>query len=351
MKSRNVIAATIMGLASLGLTACDPPMPPEVAAALAEQTYTCVQGEAKMSSPSLFSDVAMSWADSLSYSCVDPEPAMTLSQVATPDGVDIEISDRAPMCSAKVTVPVAVDAAVLVFANSELSSINVSDKSLAGILDGSIKNWNQLQGDNPGVTISSLPIKLLTETDSQALKTVEGYLSSKKLDISKSTKLTASETLTPDNYSMLEEGAMAIVSNSFAVYLGLYPASIYQGMDSDGNPILATPDLSGIQSASTQWKFTAGDSGFTVAVDPSKAPIIPDGSEVAPIPYQMIYPVNLNLCNDNLVARAVSRFVLRLDSQGALGLSNYAPLPEAVRVSALVSVSKGLPTPSPAPTE
>jgi hypothetical protein len=54
---------------------------------------------------------------------------------------------------------------------------------------------------------------------------------------------------------------------------------------------------------------------------------------------------------DSLLTRAAGRFLLRLDNQGALGASNYAPLPEAVRITALLAISKGLPTPTPLPTE
>ena len=63
--SRLLASVAILGTASLALTACDPPMPPEVAAAIAEQSYTCVDGNAVVSSPGLMSDIVAGWADTL----------------------------------------------------------------------------------------------------------------------------------------------------------------------------------------------------------------------------------------------------------------------------------------------
>jgi len=351
MKSRNTIAASIMVLASLGLTACNPPMPPEVAALLAEQSYTCVEGDAKVSSPALLSDVVQGWSDSLTYSCVDPLQTMTMSVASISDNADIQISEAKATCEAKVSVPLAVEASVLIFSNSELSSLYVSEKSLAGILEGSIQNWSDLQSDNPGSVISKKPLKLVTKTIPEALNSVNEFLTAKKLVGNGTLKLLPDKTVNIDSYSSMEDGSMAIVPNSYAVSLGLYPASIYLGLDSEGNPILGNPDVNGIQAGASQWDFKPSKFGFDVSLNYSKEPSVPEGFDTAPTPYQIVYPVNLYLCKDTLLNRAVSRFVLRLDSQGALGLSYYAQIPEVVRVSALLSVSEGLPTPTPTPTE
>jgi hypothetical protein len=49
--------------------------------------------------------------------------------------------------------------------------------------------------------------------------------------------------------------------------------------------------------------------------------------------------------DDNLVTRAVARFLLRQDEEGTIGGSYLLPLAEATRIEALASVSKGLPEP------
>lgn len=343
-----IAAASILGAATLGLTACDPPMPPEVAAALAEQTYTCIEGDTAVAAPTAMADLMWGWSDSLTYACVDPEPVMTISTAENIESAQVELTEYASQCSPVASVPFAVEASVLVYMQSEVSSLSLSPKSMAGILDGSITNWNQLNEDNPGYEMPDFPLTVLKQTDTQAFKAMQNYLSTKKINLKQSSNLELVDAPNMESYYEMTEGQVALVPNSYAVMLGLYPASIYLGLDADEYPILANPDVAGIQSGSTQWLMTKTTDSVTVKLDPKKTPLAPEGSDEAPLPYQAIYPVNLNICDsDSLLARAASRYLLRLDSQGSLAASNYAPLPEAVRVEALLSISKGLPAPKP----
>jgi hypothetical protein len=353
MRSSRVIGAVlIFGTASLALTACDPPMPPEVAAQIAEQTYTCVDGDANVVVPGNMTDLFVGWAESLSYACVDPEPVMSMSQTDTATTAGAEISEYAPLCESISSVPLAVEAGVIVYYQSEIGSLNLSSKSIQGILDGSITNWNQLGEDNPGYEMPNFPLSILPTADTQALKSVNNYLKLKGLSVDNSV-VSAVDHPAMEDYALLEDGQMAIVPNSYAVALGLYPAALYMGFNEEfQEPILATPDIAGIQSAATQWLASKDGNGVGVVLDANKTPTAPEGSDFAPEPYQIIYPVNFSVCGtDSLVSRAAARFMLRLDSQGALGASNYAPLPEPVRIESLLSISKGLPTPKPIPTE
>ena len=358
--SRLLASIAILGSASIALTACDPPMPPEVAAAIAEQTYTCVEGNAAVSSPSLMTDIVVGWADSLSYSCVDDptttdvveQPTMTFSVADATSAAEAEISEYPALCTPVQTVPLAVEAGVLVYMESDLSSFSVSPKSFAGILNGTITNWNQLGADNPGTEMPNLPLKVAPTADTMALKSITDYLSAQGQKVSSSV-VSATTNPSVDLYSALEEGEVAIVPNSYAVYLGLYPASIYLGMDkATESPILATPDLAGIYAASTQWKIQKDANSISLSLDPSKTAEPAPGFDSAPPPYQAIYPVNYYTCNSSgLVLNAIGRFILRLDSQGSIGASNYAQLPEYIRIESLLMISKGLPTPTPTPTE
>lgn len=353
MRSSRVTGAVlIFGTASIALTACDPPIPPEVAAQLAEQSYTCVEGDASVVVPGNMTDLFIGWSDSLSYSCVDPEPVMTMSQIETVETASAEITEYAPTCEAVTSVPLAVEAGVLVFYQSEIGSLNLSPKSIQGILNGSITNWNQLGEDNPGSEMPDFPLSILPTADTQALKSVNDYLKLKDLALDSSV-VSAVDHPAMEDYALLEDGQMAIVPNSYAVALGLYPAAIYLDFNEETQEAkLANPDVAGIQSASTQWLVSKDEKGLGVVLDATKTPTAPEGSDFAPEPYQIIYPVNFSVCGtDSLVSRAAARYMLRLDSQGALGASNYAPLSEPVRIEALLAVSKGLPTPKPIPTE
>jgi hypothetical protein len=351
--SRLIASFGIATSATLALTACDPPMPPEVQAALAEITYTCVDGNISMSAPEYMNEIVVGWADSLSYACVDPEPTMTFEISSESAGsVDAQISSYPATCTPLQTAPVAVDAGVLVYNLPDVGSLNLSAQNIAGILTGSITNWNQLASDNPGYTIPSLPISVYPQADTMAINALENFFTLSGVTPDKEFIVESVDTPNADQYMSLELGQLAVVPYSYAAYLGLYPASIFLELDSETQePVIAVPDLEGIRSAASQYVATKSDSGLTVKLDPTVTPIADSGFDAAN-PYQAIYPVNYYTCTDEtLVPRAIGKFLLRLDSQGSLGGYNYVPLSEALRVESLFSISKGLPTPTPAPTE
>ena len=88
MKKTNWMAAPIALALSVALTGCTPPMPPEVLAALAENTYTCETGEASLALPQPVVDLGVMWQDSLSTACTD----MTLTVAEEGAGADLELS-------------------------------------------------------------------------------------------------------------------------------------------------------------------------------------------------------------------------------------------------------------------
>ena len=353
---KKLVVAGLAVSCSLALTACDPPIPPEILASLAEQSYTCIEGQATVSGPSSIQDVLLGWADYLTYSCIDPEPTMSFTPAALDDpAANIVISEYPSSCKAELSVPLAVDAAVVVYQDSEVGSLNLSAASVAALMNGEINNWNQLSADNPGTAMPDKKLIFRKTTDKAAFDAMANFLNTSQLEVGESV-FTPKEKITLDEYAdwmdgywapNLQEGEIAIMPNSFAIQLGFYPANIYIGLDEEQFPIVATPDVTGISTATTQWEYTQTASELTVKLNPEKEPTPPDGSEVAPPAYQAIYPIAMNLCKADSVSRAIARFLLRLDNQGALAVSNYSPLPEFVRIPSLVLVSEGLPTPEP----
>ncbi|MFM8926958.1 MAG: hypothetical protein ACKOFA_01995 [Rhodoluna sp.] len=358
-RKKKVLVAGLAVATSLTLTACDPPIPPEILASLAEQSYTCVEGQTSVAGPDSIQEVLTGWADYLSYSCIDPEPAMSFTPTAiSDDKAQLVVSEYSPSCKPELSVPLAVDAAVLVFQDSEVGTLNLSPESIAGIINGGINNWNQLASDNPGTEMPDRDISFRSTVDRAAFDAMSSFLGYSNLEVG--TKVfQPKEQVTLAEYgdfadgywtSNLKDGEIAIMPNSFAIQLGLYPANIFVGLDADGFPIVATPDVTGISTGTTQWVISQSESKLSVSLDPKKEATPPDGSDEAPPSYQAIYPISISLCKADLLSRAIARFVLRLDNQGSLAVSNYAPLPEFVRIPALVKVSEGLPTPEPTAT-
>lgn len=352
-KSKVVVSIAISAGAILSLTACDPPMPPEVIAALAEQTYTCVDGTGKIAFTSGFtSDVYQGFVDSLTYS--DCVTTMFLEPTEDFAEADLLVSDYAPLasdCKPVAAVPFALDAGVLLYQLTDVGSVNFSKETAKRVLSGEITNWNDkaLVEDNPQTELPDLPLTLRLNADENALKSVIG-LTFGDSDLSR-TDIVAEKQNDVNSFIYPEEGELVVAPNSFAVSLGLYPVNIRLGGDPTLTENLATPDANGFFSAGTQLVPATSGNFVTVKLDPSITPTPPQGLDEIAQPYQALYPVNMYMCEDNRVNRALARFLLRLDTQGSIGFSSYIQQPESARTTGLAVVSVGLPSPTPTPTE
>ncbi len=351
---KQMIAAVALVGVSLSLTACDPPMPPDVAAQILEQTFTCEAGELTIQSPQNMADVVSQWSDGMLGACVDPLPVMQLSAAEAGAGSDLLVSidnQGDAKCTPVFSVPFALDAAVVGFQLADSSTLNLKPKTLAAILNGKITNWDdpKIAADNDGTTFSSLPIKLRNTADPSALKSLAGWMKNLKQDISSS----PIQAKMGDQVNSLSEGEIAIMPNSRVMELGLYSVAIIQGVDPNtGDQLLAMADPQGIAAAGSQLKVKKNNNAPTVQLDPKIAPVAQAGFDEAAPPYQAIYPIYLTACgDDSLLKRAGALYLLRLDSQGVFGASNYNPLPEQVRFESLSVARKGLPTPSSLPKD
>ncbi len=343
---RNFLAACLAIGVSLGLTACDPPMPPDVLAQIAEQSYTCIEGEAQVSFPERMSDLTQGFVESVAAAC--GSDGMSLSPSLADAGSSIQITDQAPTCNAYLGVPFAVEAAVAVVQFADGYMVNLSPQTLVAILNGEITSWadERIAADNPDQLFPEEPVLVRKSADPMALSILGDWMKQRGSALD----LESFSNVTDD--SPLREGEIAIMPNSVAYTMGYFPVGIVLGVDDSGAQLLAYADSTGIPSGATKWAVARNPEAVSVTMKFEAKPLVVSGFDEAVTPYDAIYPVNLYLCgSDNKLDRAIAKFLLRLDSQGSLAASAYNPLSEAVRGEALVSVSEGLPQPSISPEE
>jgi hypothetical protein len=324
-------------------------MPPDVAAQIAEQTFTCVEGDSTVFYPTLMADIAQGFTDSVASACIDPAPAMTLTVGADAASSDIVISDYPVACSPIATVPYATEAADVSVYFADGYSINLSPVNVAKIFNGEITTWadKALATDNPDTTLPDEPIVVRRAADKNALTALSAWFERFGAKFNANFDVTEGE----QPFEPLAEGEIAILPHSVAIYNAVMPVSIIVGQDA-GAAVLAVADSMGIGSAATQWVAKQEGNNVTVKLNFDQAPVPMSGFDSASTPYQAIYPVYLNICGEeSLTKRANAFFLLRLDSQGSLGASSFNQLSENVRVVSVVTVRKGLPTPSAAPSE
>lgn len=326
MIAKKLVAVSLAVFVSLGLTACDPPMPPEVIAAQAEKTVNCVDGELSIASPIAIADVVKSWASSLTESCANTAVTVLDGADESAQAVISMDGQLAPACTPFATFPIAIDGGVIAYYLTDAPTLNLTPQNIQDIFSGKVTDWSDpsLAAANPDTVLPQLPINIVGGPQQVAVDSLAKWFEELGVDF---TPTAANIQATDDGSALatMAEGDIAITSFSNALYAFSTVAAITFGKDVASET--AVPDISGIQRG-------ADTSGAKPGQGEGPA-------------YRAVYPINMYLCGtDNQVARAVGRYLIRQDSQGALGAAVVAPLPESVRITAIAEVEKGLAKPA-----
>lgn len=318
--------------ASLLLTACDPPMPPEVRAALEEQSYICESGKTAMFAIDTVATVAGDWTAAIEANC----PGMTLS-LAEPEAKDIEIGIGIDKSDAYVSVPFAIDATVLLVNLTDVTSVSLSADAIEKIWAGEITTWDDptIVKLNPNFTMPATPISFGVDPQISQAKPFESWLS-------RLTGRTITLSSGTANLEVMTEGSLVLTDYSMASSMSATMVGIVSPYSTEG----VVPSIESLNSGASMFKTTAKSGKVLANIDPNAKPIPPSGVNEAPAPYEAVWLINLNLYGeDSLKTRAAARYLLRQDSQGSLGLSNVVGLSENLRLVAIDVVSVGLPEP------
>ena len=347
---RTAVLAVVI---SLSLTACDPPMPQSLIVSQAELEVQCEQGDVSVVVPDSLVDLGFSWSDSLLFAC----EGMVFNQLDnTASEADIVISEQsliAGRCTPFATVPLAIDAAVLVVNIPDFFEVFLSAQQIVDIFNGTITNWSdpalaQFNGDFP---LPDLPIVLPTEATASAKAALSewiGRLAGVPLDLSGVADATDFNEL--DLATPAEEGGIGIASYGAAGYL--ISSMVAVVADPENPESYIRPDYASLLSAKTQLTSKIDGSTLTISLDPSIEPTAEEGLDDVVPPYQALYAANMALCGeDTTLKRTMARYLLRQDSQGVIAAATMMPIPEAIRIEAIQIVVVGLPVPTPAATE
>ncbi len=353
----SALAATAVVL----LTGCTPPPPPEVLAAWAEQSPTCIEGDASVFLPHQVVDVADSLASAVNGTCDGSDPKTLAAMSATlTDSINdaaIVVSTDGNFGSQKSfdSVPWAVDGAVLVANLPANSGLNLTPAIAQGILDGTITDWSDkaIAKANPEEVFDAAPISVEPNSTKDVIDAFTGWVSSLGAKNFTASKLTAVDSISLDVLNNLPEGGVALVPLSLKTEFDVnaetpfISASMLIADPADAKAQIAVAaDSVGVASAATQMTVTKNASGLEASIDHSLTPVPPAGADTPDPAYGAIYEVNMKLVGtDSLVTRAVARFLLRQDEEGTIGGSYLLPIAESTRIEALASVSKGLPEP------
>ena len=337
---RSLAALSMILIGSVTLTACDPPMPPEVLASLAEQTYTCEAGDSQLYAHPTVAAVATDWQFSVEINC----PGMTITpvDVATAEtALQINRLGLATVGTAFSEVPFALDAVVIAVNLPDVTNVNLSPEAIEKIWAGQITNWNDalLVKLNPNFELPDLPITFGTDAevgDTSAFTDWMARIAGKSFEMTGGTASLAE----------FSEGSLVLTKYSAAADLFATTAAIVT--DPELEAVAAAGE--NISSAATMFKTKDNNGKVELTFNPKAKPIAPAGVNEAAAPYEAVTLIMLSLVGeDSLKTRAAAKYLLRQDSQGSLGLSSVIALSETLRAVSLAVVSVGLPMPTIAP--
>lgn len=342
MKALKLGALAAISLTTL--TACDPPIPQSILISQAEQSFvSCETGNLTVGFEDGFADLGLSWQQFLSGACTD----MTFDAVGVTDEADIYLSSGVAKCEAFARVPVAFDAAAVVFYLDEAFALNLSGATIAGIFSGEITSWDdpRIVADNPELPPVAVPINVLPSAPSSAIAAMQAWTSELAGEQTSFGLLQpADDLLFTETIFGMQNGDVGLMPFSAAQITGSTYAQVITGEDVLLDVVIADP-LTAF-AAATQFRVFDGPSDIDIQLDFESEPLPQPGQDEADRSYQALYPLMLDVCGeDNLLKRALARYFLRLDAQGLIATSTVFALQGDLRIEAATVVGEGLPLP------
>ncbi|MGI9136201.1 MAG: hypothetical protein ACR2JS_03960 [Candidatus Nanopelagicales bacterium] len=367
-----VLAACAATGAALLLSACTPPLPPDVLAAQAEANITCQTGAQNVSLPEDFIGASDAVNATLAGTC----PDQSLVEVAPGEPASLTITEMAPtaeqiaafeqICpSGAITVPVFGYPVVLALNVIGLEGVVLTPKALAGILDGTVTSWTDplIVEANPGIDFAGIPDITVMSLDggSGAVNAMTAYLSK-----------TAPESWTPGITNTLEVGSKFATTADLMAELTITDGAVavlpaIQALNS-ALP-MASADINGTTiSVDDTQLLKVGIGAITVTTDAAGNMIAAPAVGGTPVPesfdaaaakivlaegQEMIgWPIlgiaHMLICDAGTDPLPLSsaQYLVRLAGQGSLETFGLTPLPEPIRVQTFVPLKVTAAAPS-----
>jgi ABC-type phosphate transport system substrate-binding protein len=353
---RGIVLAAVVAAA---VSACTPPLPPDVLAAQAENTIKCQKGDQPVAIPEDFAGAMAPVSANLAGVC----PDQSISEVAAGDPASLQIVDSAPTpdeiaafqstCStgSVIVVPAFGYGVALAYNIIGLEGLVLTPQVTAGILSGAITSWEDpaIAEANPGVDLTALPDIAVAsvEEPTGSVEAMTTWLTKEAPADWKSGVTGTLETGTkfPTTADLIgeltaTEGTVAVLPIAEAVANAVPVASVpvkdlviapddgqlqkvgvgatNVTKDDKGN-MLASPAVGGVP---VQGNFDLAASKIVLA---SGQPLI--GWPIVGIAHMMV-------CDDakDPLPLSTAQYIVRLAGQGGLEASGLTPLPEPIRI-------------------
>lgn len=355
------------------VSACTPPMPPDVLAARAEAQITCQSGSLNVSVPEIFAGSMMAVGDALTSVC----PDQTVVEVGEQDAAPVALIDAAPDQAAldafakercdggpALVIPAFAYPVSLAYNVIGVEGLTITPDAMAGILNGTVTSFEDplITDANAGFDLAGLPpIALLgLEKPQGAVQAMTSWVAQQAPSTWSSGVTGTLPAATPlasttDLIGELTaaEGTVAVLPSFTAINNVIPTAAVpVQGTDPNGvefDTVLTADDVQ-LRKVGTGATTVSTDASGNIVLAPAIGGV-PDMTVFDPIAAKIVladgqplvgWPIigfaHLLVCDSQTdpLPLAFAQYLVRLAGQGALESFGATPLPEPVRVKTFV---------------
>lgn len=386
VKVRGIVLTSFVGAAALLLSACNPPLPPDVLAAQAESQITCQTGETSVSVPETFAGSMTAVGLGLGGVC----PEQTLVEVPEGEPAPLALVDSAPTqedisafraasCPAGqvVVIPAFAYPVTMAYNVVGLEGVVMTPQIVAGILNGTITSWEDplITAANPDFDFTGLPELAVVglEGPSGAVEAMTTWLSQRApQDWTRGTVSTLegaqqfATSLDMVGEMTAFESTITVMPVFQAFSNVLATANLPVTLEDGSELVVTTDDVQLYKVGSGATTVTTDEATGSIFASPATGGVPVEGNfdlaaskivlgEGAPLAG---WPVNgyahLMVCDapGDPLPLSFAQYVVRLAGQGGLETFGVTPLPEPIRIRTFVplkvtvNVDGEAPTPS-----
>ena len=370
VKIRGIVLASLVGLSGLPVSACTPPMPPDVLAARAEAQIECGSGNLEVVTPGQFTGAMDSVGLALNSVC----PEQTTTEVSIEVPALVKLSERTPTqqvvsdfksasCPSDkiIVIPAFAYPVTIAYNVIGLEGLVFTPETVAGILNGTVTSWEDplIANENPDYDLTLLPdISLMSlETPDGSVEAMTTWLTQQipatwtngvSGTLEAGQKFATQDDLLSEMLAV--EGSIAVLPIFTAFTNLLATANLpVKGTDANGveiDTVVTTDDVQLYKVGSGATNVTVAEDGSIYAspavggfpvegnFDLASSKIVL-GEDQGLVGWPVEGYAHLLICDDgskSALPLLFAQYLVRLAGQGSLESFGVTPMPEPIRV-------------------
>jgi ABC-type phosphate transport system substrate-binding protein len=343
----------LLAIAVIPLSACNPPLPPELQAQLADNSINCGSAPVTVAAPGSLTPFLEYSSFEYSEFCPAAGTATIAQDASSPADIFLTASPVAPTsCESYLSVPMMTNGATIVTSLFGLDGLIFDPITFSEVINGAVSSWSdpKIIALNPQFEPIDLPIIVSTKISKADAESIDSWLSRVAPDSwtgwPAGFEITDTE-FDPNNLppELTQDGGLVFAPFWYVIQNSLQ--TVQMKVDPNLDAVPSAGD--NIASGASQLVLDSDVDPAVVKVDSAREPLPIPGYDVALAPWQALTPYYAHACVGAAEqdTKSFLRYLLRSSTQSSLPDFGYYGIPDEMRGKAIEMVSQGLPSPSP----